>query len=300
MIGGTSTSGIIAIMLGRLRMSLNECERAYVEMSREIFKTTNRHDADPRRLYDFLMANGKFSTEPLETSIRTILHRKNLSETALLKEKDPQACKVFVCTTRALNSTPATLRSYFSPKHDPYYDDCEILKAVRATSAASTFFPEIELGIYDEPFVDGAFNRNNPIHVANIESLDAFPDEDRMFISIGTGSAPGRSLLGNLFSLAERLKDIVTNSIQTDTDFQAANRKLIREGNFYRLNVSDGSMATIGLEEYQKAKEIASNTSSYLQDPQVEERVRNCVECMSCGGQRLVRANREGADFLVV
>ena len=294
MIGGTSTGGIIAIMLGRLRMSLDECEKAYKEISREIFKTPNRRDADPRRIYDFLMANNKFSPEPLETSVRTILDRKELPENELLKDTHSQACKVFVCTTRALDSTPATLRSYFSPKHDPYYDDCDIMKAVRATSAASTFFPEIELGEYDEPFVDGAFRRNNPIHVANVESLNIWPNEHRMFISIGTGEAPGRDLPGNLFSLADRLKDIVTDSQLADADFQAANRQLVRDGNFYRLNVDDGSMAEIGLEEYLKAREIAGRTNTYLQKPRIEESVTNCVNQMLEGGQRMGWANREG------
>jgi patatin-like phospholipase/acyl hydrolase len=37
MIGGTSTGGLIAIMLGRLGMSVDECIRHYLELSKEIF-----------------------------------------------------------------------------------------------------------------------------------------------------------------------------------------------------------------------------------------------------------------------
>ena len=153
MIGGTSTGGIIAIMLGRLRMSLDQCEKAYMSLSSNVFKKSRR-SADPRRIYDFLEANGKFSPQPLEETIRNMLREHELVDNELLKDRDPEACRVFVCATRALNSTPAVLRSYETTKHDPY-DDAEIVEAVRATSAASTFFPETKLGRHGELFVDG-------------------------------------------------------------------------------------------------------------------------------------------------
>lgn len=282
------------IVLGRLHMSLDECEEAYKDLSKKIFSAHARGSGNPLRLYDFLQANGKFNAEPLEESVRTILNDHNLPENELLQDSEGEACKVFVCATRALNSTPAVLRSYETSKNDPYYDDCEIWEAVRATSAASTFFPEIRLGRHGEAFVDGAFRRNNPIRVANIESAEIWPDEDCMFISIGTGTAPGGSLLGNLKTLADRLKDIVTDTELTNRDFRAENRALIREGNFFRFNVDDGSMAQIGLEEYKQAPEIATNTNNYLDDPRVERDMKDCIDRLYVGGQRLGWATRDG------
>ena len=153
MIGGTSTGGIIAIMLGRLRMTLDQCEAAYMKLSSNVFKKS-RSSADPRRIYDFLEANGKFSPKPLEDTVAEMLRDRDLADNELLKNHDPDACRVFVCATRALNSTPAVLRSYDTTKHDPY-DDAQIVEAIRATSAASTFFPETKLGRHGELFVDG-------------------------------------------------------------------------------------------------------------------------------------------------
>ena len=155
MIGGTSTGGIIAIMLGRLRMSLDECEEAYKTLSKKVFSATTRGSANPRRIYDFLKANGKFDERPLEESIRDTLLGRNLAENELLQERGPDACRVFVCATRAENSAPAVLRSYESSRNDPFYDICQIWEAVRATSAASTFFEPIQIGPNDETFVDG-------------------------------------------------------------------------------------------------------------------------------------------------
>lgn len=157
MIGGTSTGGIIAIMLGRLHMSLDECEMAYKEMSRKIFTSTTRHFPDPRRMYDYLCADAKFKAKPLEDTVRDVLRAKNMVEDELLKDTDKDLCRVFVCTTRGYNGSPVILRSYDSSKINPYYHDCTVWRSVRATSAASTFFDPIKLGPHDEPFVDGQF-----------------------------------------------------------------------------------------------------------------------------------------------
>ena len=85
-------------MLGRLRMSLQECENAYIMLSEKIF-TPNRKDVDPRKIYDFLKANGKFDEKPLETSIKQTVREKTNDENALLREfdHDPNVpCRVYV------------------------------------------------------------------------------------------------------------------------------------------------------------------------------------------------------------
>src|SRR5688572_23241639 len=42
MIGGTSTGGLIAVMLGRLKMSVDECIAAYIKLSSQIFAPEDR------------------------------------------------------------------------------------------------------------------------------------------------------------------------------------------------------------------------------------------------------------------
>ena len=59
-------------MLGRLRMSLDECQAAYTLLSETIF-TPVHNSVDPRRIYKFLNAEGKFQTAPLEDSIKSTI-----------------------------------------------------------------------------------------------------------------------------------------------------------------------------------------------------------------------------------
>ncbi len=282
---------IIAIMLGRLHMTLQECEKAYVQLSETIF-TPVQNAADPRRMYKFLRADGRFSEDPLEDCIKATIRSKGLSDDALLRDEDHDTCKVFVCATRAGNSTPAVLRSYDSDRNNHLYDICQIWEAARATSAASTFFRPIEIG--NQQYVDGAIKgRNNPIISANLESRDIWPDEDRLLISIGTGIAPNKPFTGNLVTLANRLKEIVTDTEQTNEDFEGDHMEMIKNNRFFRFNVSQG-LGTIGLEEYQAVGQIEAFTDSYLDSHRVVDSVRACVNTLRLGGQRMGYASAEG------
>jgi patatin-like phospholipase/acyl hydrolase len=95
MIGGTSTGGLIALMVGRLRMPIAECEDAFAEFSNAIF-TPRRHSYDPLRALDFVNANGKFDVQPLERLVKSKVVSKNLTEDALLQDNAQDSCKVYV------------------------------------------------------------------------------------------------------------------------------------------------------------------------------------------------------------
>jgi patatin-like phospholipase/acyl hydrolase len=88
MIGGTSTGGLIAIMLGRLRMTIDECIDAYTTLSDRVFeKKSHRVDIIKGRL------QGRFDSTALELAVKNILAGRGLGEDALLKDIDSH-CKV--------------------------------------------------------------------------------------------------------------------------------------------------------------------------------------------------------------
>lgn len=63
LIAGTGTGGLIAIMLGRLRMSIVDCMRVYVEMTRRVFETDKTIVGIPYR-------STLFKASKLEDAIR--------------------------------------------------------------------------------------------------------------------------------------------------------------------------------------------------------------------------------------
>jgi patatin-like phospholipase/acyl hydrolase len=170
MIAGTSTGGLTAIMLGRLRMPVDDCIDAYKRLSRTIFAPVHSQSNVVGRAVSKLKAEGKFESEPLERVVKEMCRERGLSESQLLKDGLADSPKVFVCAAQGANSDAVVIRSYpsGSGEWDDLYDVCRIWEAARATSAASTFFEPIEIG--HQLYVDGALRYNNPIEKADQES----------------------------------------------------------------------------------------------------------------------------------
>ncbi|KAE8442348.1 hypothetical protein EG329_003419, partial [Mollisiaceae sp. DMI_Dod_QoI] len=296
MIGGTSTGGLghpsksrfqevnvqrrlIAIMLGRLRMSLDECERAYLELSERIFTPKRSFSNYLLRSKDFLRADGKFDHKVLEGAVKSIIARNpGLDESTLLKDSDPQ-CKVFVCATRTGNTEPAIFRSYDTTKPKPLFKECKIWEACRATSAATTFFNPIMIGRHHQEFADGGVLYNNPIQLVEQEASVIWPDrmESAVVVSIGTGSAPGGVFRGNLLRIVEAMKRIVTETEKTHNDFFNAHKVMVDQNRLYRFNVFHG-LAEVGLEEFKQREKIANTTDAYLDKGEVQRQAISCIE----------------------
>jgi len=170
MIGGTSTGGLIALMLGRLRMPVEKCITAYQTFSRKIFSPVHSKVNIVGRAIQKFEADGKYESEPLERFVRDMCRQYRLDESALLKDTSEDATKVFVCAVQSINTDAVVIRSYRSgsEEYDELYDICKIWEAARATSAASTFFEPIRIG--NQRYVDGALRYNNPIEKADVES----------------------------------------------------------------------------------------------------------------------------------
>lgn len=78
----------MAIMLGRLQMTVDECIDAYVLLSDKIFQK-RRH-----RITIKGHVQGRFDSDELEKSIKEIVVGKGLEENALLQDPREAKCKM--------------------------------------------------------------------------------------------------------------------------------------------------------------------------------------------------------------
>ncbi|KAF3214016.1 hypothetical protein TWF106_009370 [Orbilia oligospora] len=286
-------------MLGRLRMSIDECIADWVELSKKIFQPKHRK-FNLLRVVDFLKANGRFDAEILEAGIKEIIKKRlsrrygaaegeeeeegeegteALEETLLWdQDQDDDGCKVFVCAVKGEDKMPVFLRSYDNEKQSDHYSaDIKIWEACRATSAATTFFDRFERtsqGVR-QTFVDGAFAYNNPVSRVHQEAIDLWGDKESLLISIGTGDKPDSSMTGGLKSLLAGIVDIVLATDKEDREFKEEHLDLIDAGLFYRFNVQ--GIARIGIEEYKKLDEISAVTKSHLSRPDTNRSMKFCV-----------------------
>ncbi|KAI8445236.1 hypothetical protein BY996DRAFT_6424445 [Phakopsora pachyrhizi] len=189
MICGVGTGGIIALLLGRLRLSIESAIVAYLKIVRNVF-------GQGKGVLAALRGKTRFSASKLEAAMRDVL--KSVGESATLSETNGR-CKTFVMTMRVSqsektgesNSTPKTLRSY--PTRKFFADRCTIYQAARATSASPLFFKPVQVESDPLGSVPNDASLNNPSLEAINEARTLFADRPiDCLISIGAGRGAGQ------------------------------------------------------------------------------------------------------------
>ncbi|KAJ7770434.1 acyl transferase/acyl hydrolase/lysophospholipase [Mycena metata] len=277
LIGGTSTGGLIALMLGRLQMSVEDAMKAYGELSKEVFSDVKSKGHD-----------GRFKASKLEKAIKRIVGRHSASQDPEdgIKDTRENVCKTFVCTMNAANmSLPVLFRTYDATHHPAM--DCTIWQAGRATSAAPTFFKQIQIGPpgIEEAFLDGGMGQNNPTAALLREAEVVFPDRHiAVIISLGTGqphtiNIPKPSGLQRLFPLdvVEAIKGIATDCEKEHQSFAHYFDSVPHV--YFRFNVERG-MQDIQLNQWEKLGDVAANTRQYILSHPVESQLADAVKSL--------------------
>ncbi|KAJ7817648.1 acyl transferase/acyl hydrolase/lysophospholipase [Mycena leptocephala] len=277
LIGGTSTGGLIALMLGRLRMSVKDAVKAYGELSKEVFSDVKSQGSD-----------GRFKASKLEKAIKGIVgaHSDSQNPEDGMKDTRENPCKTFVCAMNAANmSLPVLFRTYNTTNNPAM--DCTIWQAGRATSAAPTFFKQIRIGPpgIEEAFVDGGMGQNNPIAALLLEAQVVFPDHQiACIISLGTGQPhtikiPTPSLLKRLFPLdvIEAIKGIATDC-EKQHQLSAHHFDPVPHV-YFRFNVERG-MQDIQLNQWERLGDVAANTRQYLLSHPTQNQLADAVKSL--------------------
>ncbi|CAG8953838.1 hypothetical protein HYFRA_00006730 [Hymenoscyphus fraxineus] len=277
MIGGTSTGGLVAIMLGRLEMSIAECKEAYMGMMEDVFvKTKRRINAKN------LKVQGRYDTPALESAIKNVIQSRGISgldvDSLLLNPEGK--CKIFVTSTSKETNKTRCLASYNSPGDLGLPKYTKIWEAGRATSAATTFFDPITIGPYKQTFLDGATGANNPIaqlwnQAKDVWSSDSLESQLRCLISVGTGVPKVIPSGDYLHDIAFALSAIATETEKTAQEFHKTHRALDENNMYFRFNVPSG-LEDVGLEETEKIPTIATATNDYLDTQTVHQQMSVC------------------------
>jgi predicted acylesterase/phospholipase RssA len=159
--------------------------------------------------------------------------------------------------------------------------ECTIWQAVRATSAAATFFDPIEIG--RQQFVDGAIGLNNPVEVVLDEAKSIWPDaipRIQCIVSIGTGVPDLKDFGDNLKEVVDTLRAISTETEKTERRFFNYHKLIGIDGRYFRYNVQQG-LGEVGLDEHEKLDKVEAATEYYLGIPQIKETIDAFVNTRS-------------------
>jgi predicted acylesterase/phospholipase RssA len=295
LIGGTSTGGLLAIMLGRLQMDVSSCIRAYRNMSNDIFDSSGLLSVfDPvRHGVNFALGEPWFSGDKLETAIcetinahigvqeREDMEAGNLTaKDARLLSPEAQKTRCFVCAICEGHHKAERIRSYL-PINRRGRDTTayKIWQAGRATSAAPMYFPAIKIS--DHHYFDGGLFCNNPILEVVREAREEFPGIDiDTIVSIGTGKGvapePFAPILNFVASAIGRLTttEAQHEEFTTSDEFQS-----VRES--YSRFQEEEQLGKIDLSAADKMDEIEKIARKYVDSPEIKRQIRNCAERMT-------------------
>ncbi|KAJ0109340.1 serine/threonine protein kinase [Diaporthe amygdali] len=263
MIGGTSTGGLIAIMLGRMKMTVHECIEAYLYISRK----WNVH-------------NGFIHFDLKEDFKRFIFKHTMEPDELFCKSGCDTGCKTFVCTTSIRTWGTVIMSSYYSYYRDNDYN-AKIWEAAQATTAATSATDSR----FDDMTLFGANKAVNPINYLWIEATNLFgkdqvdwklEDHLQCLVSIGTGSQQSLptptplNLSENATSWIELQKALEKETDEISNGFQKNHAQLFQQGVAFRFNV-DKSVNVDGNKyeftgEADIAHEISRVTRTYLKE----------------------------------
>ncbi|KAL2135633.1 hypothetical protein VTI74DRAFT_7583 [Chaetomium olivicolor] len=279
MIAGTSTGGLIAIMLGRLQMSTKEALQAYDNCSAKIFSFRNRKTWS---------LSERFRATTLEEVVQSIVKERGMGEEMRHPER-PKKGKVVVCVMPAGKiGEPHLVRSFKGdPGSEENWDEgTTIWAAARATTAASSFFKPQRLGrgMAAQSYIDAAIGVNNPVEYLLEEAVAEFGSGRRLgcLVSIGTGTR-GIKLESALtgfskvvrapiyyYDLIKTLKDTATNGEETHRRLRSRLRPF--PGSYYRFNVP-AAAEEVKLHEYKKIPLLKDLTKKYLDNKEVAKEI---------------------------
>ncbi|KAL2072653.1 hypothetical protein VTL71DRAFT_11996 [Oculimacula yallundae] len=295
---GTSTGGIIAIMLFRLRMTTGDAITMYNEIASQVFSpkmmgyniswmgaaggwlgkskvvghAPQFYDADLKKAINIVVEKYGLDEEDKKSKAQALLARNG-------------AARMFLCTTAQNRAETALFRSY---PHDISYTPSKLNRIMKehsaeatidltvcATSAAPTYFPEVKWNSL--VFWDGGLLNNNPIDQLWAARYDLVqPDEPEpkvsCILSLGCGHVTAATPSESWFSLSATVGSVIgfaTNTEAKGKDFSRHITNLKRRPHYantqyIRFNVPMGT-DEIGLADYNRMKEIASRTTKYLE-----------------------------------
>jgi len=277
---GTSTGGLVAIMLGRLRMSLSAVEDTYLALGKTVFGTGRN------RMPGWLSYSTRSRRERLASLVKTLrpTHSSPDDDNSRYFEPDSGRCRTLVTSIKGKADqkgamTPFLFRSYsVSMAVDASF---KIADVACASVATSSYFESTTLG--GHRYFDAATGLNNPsLAVCNEITSRHRQDHEpiSVFLSLGCGSYSAE------LSMRDPERRVVRAQDKPRTQLDAAHQEMLDRSadsfHYCRLDVGR-DLQQVRLDDWTGQDTIAmieSATQKYLDFDHVKDQLRQCAKML--------------------
>ncbi|KAJ7447397.1 hypothetical protein FB451DRAFT_778546 [Mycena latifolia] len=261
LIGGSGTGGILALMLGRWRMSIADAISAFGKLKPQ----AKRGGGEAFRASKF----------------EEVL--KDIFDTKKMHGPDPNHCKTFVCAMNKMNMNaviPELFRSYNTS--DEPANDCMIWEAARATSATPGLFKPMEIGSrrFKQQYIGGSLGHNNPTTLVVAEAEHIYPSRPIVLVvSIGSGHPDTIQILKSPTpsAVGKAMKRIAADSEKTHQENERRYQGI--SNTYFRFNVQQG-MQALEPEHWGKLDQVTAHTEAYLRMEEVKPKLTGTINVL--------------------
>ncbi|KAG8528968.1 uncharacterized protein KY384_006657 [Bacidia gigantensis] len=275
LIGGTSTGGLIAIMLGRLGLTVDQCIDAYQVLAQAVFG----HRSYGGIVLQGLRSKSVYSISRLQEAIKETLASYGEEEEAALNDSGSHGCRMFVCASNQVTSQYELIRNYVSNAADQENYDCTVWEAGSATAAAPMYFDSVTFARSRTEFTDGGLNINCPVNELVNEATRIWPAKEiGCLVSLGTGWTQPSEIPKRLDKFLIGSVKMLTNAeklVETFTKHPIG-RELLKSNRFFRFNVEQG-MDQFELDDWKELPRLSELTKFYLGRSEKAMAVERCA-----------------------
>ena len=270
LIGGTSTGGLIAIMLGRLRLSVQEAIQQYQNLAQHVFE---KPSSRLKRI--FIKYNAASRRSNLQRHFDVLADRRRF-------QSDPARCKTVVCAIekishakqKTVHLSPHLIRSYFARVlHEEKDNNLRISEVARASTAAPSFSKSERIN--DRRYYDAIVsNLMNPSWVLYGEVCHRIGESLDLLLSLGGGEVNNKNA-GRESQGSESLSDQVTYSKWVDDKVRSESE--VHDFRYFRLDV-ESVLEDVRLDEW-KPRSDGTLTRQRIKEASDLYLQRTAVDC---------------------
>lgn len=266
-VGGTGSGGLIAVMLGRLRMDVDDSIIAFETVLEDVFSRKRWFHSRsllfwPRPKFDHLM---------LEQVIRDLvrLHAPNVSgfpeSSSFASDKHQRRTVVLAAIKPDILRAPYLFRTYDN-FHSPYHEyrnfglahHVPIWQVIRATTASPAFFQPVTIDGLE--YISGGFVMNNPC--AEIYDEVRYMNgnrRDNIVLSIGSrnNSIQTRNRKATLFQYMTHFRSI----IELYSNSESVHQKMKGTPGYYRFN-AEAAFTQMKVDEWHTRGRVRTSLGS--------------------------------------
>ncbi|KIM34182.1 hypothetical protein M408DRAFT_91728 [Serendipita vermifera MAFF 305830] len=245
LMGGVGFGGLVALLLGRLRMTVGGAIEELITIGRTVF-SQDTQDQSPEA-----------NTRRLRNAVEDMLRRNKHPVDLKLRESAQAQCKVVVfAAPAAVTNHCQAFRTY---RHRGKGLDCTFIDAACAILASPETFAPVAIGPPSrcQKFVGIPHGYVNPIREVFKEAQRIYGDDKpvSLFLSLGSGQQSPNSIIETRLTQITYDCGIVEKDLSHQLGGAAA---------YLRLNVDKG-LETIETTQWNDVSAIISHTRAYLE-----------------------------------